>query len=253
VLHRLGAVDEAHDVFRQWEEREPGNPIATHLMAACTGRDVPERASDGYVERVFDNFADGYDENLRDLEYRVPEWIGVVLPEYLAARDGKLSVLDAGCGTGLCATVLRPYAGRLTGVDLSSAMLERAREQGRYDELVRAELTSFLGTREAAHDLIVSADTLVYFGALEAVLGAASRALRPGGLLVFTAESAEDLPDAGYRLNAHGRYSHSREYIERAIAGAGLILAAVRSGGLRKEGGHPVDGWMVIARKPGED
>ena len=30
-------------------------------------------------------------------------------------------MLDAGCGTGLCAPLLRPYASRLTGVDLSKA------------------------------------------------------------------------------------------------------------------------------------
>ena len=42
------------------------------------------------------------------------------------ARRGE-RVLDAGCGTGLCGPLLRPYAKRLVGVDLSSGMLERAR------------------------------------------------------------------------------------------------------------------------------
>jgi len=107
-----------------------------------------------------------------------------------------------------------------------------------------------LRTKEAAHDLIVSADTLVYFGALESVLGAASQALRPGGLLLFTVEAADEPPDDGYRLNAHGRYSHSKEYLERVIPGAGLTLASLRSGVLRKEGGHPANGWMAIARRP---
>ena len=53
-----------------------------------------------------------------------------------------LEVLDAGCGTGLAAPLLGPYARRLVGVDLSGAMLEQARALPQYDELVE-ELTKF--------------------------------------------------------------------------------------------------------------
>ena len=249
VFYRLGRTDDAYAVFRQWAERDPGNEVALHMMAACSGRDVPIRASDGYVERVFDDFADNYDENLRDLEYRVPEWIGAVLPEYAGEREGQLVVLDAGCGTGLCGSALRPYSRRLTGVDLSSAMLERARKLGAYDDLVRAELTAFMAERDATYDLIVSADTFVYFGALEPVLAAAARALRAGGFLIFTVEQAGgDGPD-GYRLGAHGRYSHSKGYLEGVVAGAGMDLRSLRSDFLRKEGGQAVGGWLVVARR----
>ena len=69
-------------------------------------------------------------------------------------------------------------------------MLARAKEKNVYDALVQDELTEYLRNSREAFDLIVSADTLVYFGALEDIITAAAGALRPGGLLVFTLEHA---------------------------------------------------------------
>ena len=62
----------------------------------------------------------------------------------LGGPKGTLDVLDAGCGTGWCGPHVRPYARRLTGVDLSPAMIERAEARRVYDELVVAELTEYL-------------------------------------------------------------------------------------------------------------
>lgn len=249
VLYRLERVEQAFEVFRRWAEREPDNPIPRHMMAACSGEDVPGRASDGYVEQVFDHFAESYDENLRALEYRVPAWIASVLPRHLRA-ERDLEVLDAGCGTGLCAEVLRPYARRLEGIDLSEGMLDRARGVDRYDRLEKAELVAHLSGQDRRWDLIVSADTLVYFGDLEPVMRGARRALRPGGTLVFSVEQLDTAEPGGYRLNAHGRYSHRRDYLERTVAGAGLTLEALEAGVLRNEGGVPVSGWLLVARRP---
>ena len=47
----LGEIDEAVNIFEEWLAEEPGDPIALHMRAACTGRDVPARASNGFVER----------------------------------------------------------------------------------------------------------------------------------------------------------------------------------------------------------
>ena len=77
--------------------------------------------------------------------------------------------------------------------------------------------------------MIVSADTLVYFGPLEAVAAAAANALRPGGVLVFTVEElSDDASDAGYSLSPNGRYRHSPGYLERVLADAGLQSEILR-------------------------
>ena len=165
-----------------------------------------------------------------------------------AAR--ALDVLDAGCGTGLCGPLVAPYARRLVGVDLSEGMLEHAREKNVYDELVRGELTAYLQNHRDAFDLIVTADTLVYFGGLEEVAVAAAGALRSGGRLVFTAEEAtgDDAPST-YCLKPHGRFSHRAQYVERVLAAAGLSADIARAE-LRVESGLPVAGLVVTATKP---
>jgi len=159
------------------------------------------------VTYLFDHYADQFDSHLLEqLNYRAPAVIVAQIAEILEVPAARLDILDAGCGTGLCAPLLRPYARHLTGVDLSPRMLDKARERGGYDELVVAELTAFLAGQQSAYDLIVSADTLVYFGALDAVLHAVTAALRPGGWLAFTAEALVDSGGSGgYR--ATGRFS----------------------------------------------
>jgi predicted TPR repeat methyltransferase len=129
-------------------------------------------------------------------------------------------------------------------------MLERARSIGCYDALEEAELTDFISSRKDAYDVIVSADTLCYFGNLQAVMAAVAAALRPGGFFIFTVERAEEGEDtiaAGFRINPLGRYSHAESYIVRALEEAGMKLKSVTHGTLRQEMGSPVAGLVVTA------
>lgn len=249
VYAQAGRLEEAATVFREWLAAEPESVQARHHLAAVTGHAVPERAPDDYVVDVFDNFAGSFDERLTALEYRAPQLVGEALAAQLGTPPAApaLDVLDAGCGTGLCAPHLRPYARRLVGVDLSPGMLEQARRRGGYDLLQAAELTAWLGTQAAAFDVIVSADTLCYFGRLEAVLAAAAGALRTGGVLVFTVEARTEGPD--HQLEPHGRYSHTQAYVQRCLAAAGLSATQLTSVALRKEAGQQVAGWLVTTRR----
>src|SRR5262245_57317026 len=219
----LGEVDEATRILEGWLEEEPGNPVARHMLAACSGRDVPERASDDFIETTFDGFAASFEAKLARLSYRAPSLIAAVLRDRGLEPLRLLDVLDAGCGTGLCGALIAPFARRLVGVDLSEGMLALAKEKSIYDTLMKAELGAYLCNNSETFDLIVSADTLVYFGDLKGIVAAFARALRPNGLLVFTLEHAVgDTDDAGFRLELHGRYSHARAYVEQLLAAAGL-------------------------------
>jgi predicted TPR repeat methyltransferase len=251
ALYMAGRLKEAVEMYRRCLALSPGNPRARHLLAGCTGEGAPDRASDDYVRAEFDHFASTFDARLARLEYRGPALVSEAVEEIAGDLEPRPIVLDAGCGTGLCGPHLRPRASVLVGVDLSASMVALARERDVYDDLAVEELTTYLRKHVRTSDLIVSADTLVYFGDLTEVIAAAAGALRPGGALIFTIERAEpgEAP-AGYRLNPHGRYSHTREYVAGILGGAGFVEPAIREISSRKEASLWVSGWLVRARVP---
>jgi predicted TPR repeat methyltransferase len=249
TLYALKRHDEAKQVYQDWLAREPDDPVPRHMLAACGGAEAPPRADDAYVRAVFDGFADSFDEQLlQNLDYRAPQVLADALAAVLPPASASLDVLDAGCGTGLCAPLLRPHARSLVGVDLSGGMVAKARQRGGYDELAVAELTRFLQEHPARYDVVLSADTLVYFGDLSPVLAAAHAALRPGGWLGFSLEVGKGDADVA-ELTSSGRYRHGRRYVERVLREAGFADARIAADSLRKEGGQPVASWVVLARR----
>jgi predicted TPR repeat methyltransferase len=127
-------------------------------------------------------------------------------------------------------------------------MLEKARSRHLYDELVETELTSYLKEQVRTFDLIVFSDTLCYFGDLGEIIAATAGALRPNGMLVFSAERLPWKNDSkGYRLHPHGRYSHSRSYVDSTMTHAGFGQAEYEDVTLRMEIGEKVTGLIVSA------
>jgi predicted TPR repeat methyltransferase len=109
----LGEVKTAVEIFDEWLAEEPDNPIALHMRAACTGSDVPARASNGFVERTFDGFAASFESKLQKLSYRAPALVATMLrdagiqPEVRPRRPGRglrdgimRPVGRSVCGTG---------------------------------------------------------------------------------------------------------------------------------------------------------
>lgn len=261
VLRAVGRTEEAEAAFRQWAEIDPGNPVAEHLLAAMTGEGVPDRASDAFVRQHFDDFAQSFDFVLMEhLDYRAPALVGEAIARVRDA-DGSLDVLDAGCGTGLCAPYFRPFARLLIGIDLSPAMLARAQDRGGYDALHEAEITDYLRANPDSFDVIASADSLIYFGDLERLAESMRVALRPGGHLVATFErlGEDDDPEDGrgeavsprgreWRVGHHGRYLHGEGYIRRVFGDTGFEIISMERSSMRREHGSEVDGLVVTAR-----
>ena len=244
-----GRHAEALEVYRQWQLQDPHDSAIAHMIAALEGGPSPERASDNYVQNTFDRFASSFEDVLTDLGYRAPQECGEVVAALLGQPSASLAVLDAGCGTGLCAPILLPYARVLDGVDLSPKMLEQAALRGSYRKLDEAELSAWLAAHPASYELIVSADTLCYFGALGEVVANAAAALLPGGHLVFTLEETRDAEAAPqFKLHPHGRYSHTEAYARSVLEQAGMTVLDVRRTTLRMEGDVAVAGLAIAAR-----
>ncbi|MDM0044961.1 tetratricopeptide repeat protein [Variovorax dokdonensis] len=250
AYYTLGRFEEATRVYADWLRDEPDSPEARHHLAACSGRDVPGRAADDYVEKVFDGFAGSFDAKLANLHYRAPHLLAQEVRDRLGEPRADRIVLDAGCGTGLCGPLLKPWARELLGVDLSAGMLARAEPRGVYDKLAKAELTAYIQALPAeGTDLIVSADTLCYFGDLSEVVQASAKALAPDGWLMFTVEALPQDAANPFHLNPHGRYSHRMDYVDGVLGAAGLRPHSLQQVHLRTEGGKPVAGYLVSACK----
>ena len=213
--------DLAANVYEEWLHLLPGDQSIIYMLNACKGDNTPARAPESYIQLVFDNMADRFDSHLEGLGYHAPQLLCDALAAHLPTAAASLEILDAGCGTGLCGSYLKPYAAKLTGVDLSTGMLEKAAFRKVYDSLVMAELESFMIRNQARYDVIASADTLCYFGELGAAFKSAFGALRPDGLFAFTLEDCKEVADEMI-LNTHGRYGHTKGYVERCLDATGL-------------------------------
>ena len=252
ILRESGREEEIPLLRRQLHERRcrdlripeaEREAVIAYLEAAETGTSPPERTADAYVAALFDVYAPSFDDSLRGfLAYRAPERLLEAVRAALGPRR-DLDVLDLGCGTGLAGPLLRPFARRLEGIDLSTGMLARARERGVYDALRAGEITAELSVSPVRHDLIVAVDVLVYFGALEVLFAHVARRLAPGGLFAFTVEKGDE---PGYRLLPSARYAHHLDYLRECARAAGLRPVVEREATLRKQAGQPVIGHVVV-------
>ena len=245
-----GFREHAEHFLNQAEAAGPLDASGLHTVTAIRGTGIPDRASPDHVAAQSDDHAESFDTNLLSLGYRGPELIGRAIDQIGLPAGEPLEIIDAGCGTGLCGPILRPYAGRLIGMDLSEKMLALARDRECYDEMYKMDLVN-VGTRfPGKFDLVVSSDVLVYFGKLEAVLAAFRAALRSGGYLILTVETSPETgatPD--YFLQPNGRYRHDVCYLREATQTAGFNRASVEiRDTLRAEYQKPVEGTVICAQ-----
>lgn len=247
VLLINGERERAAEVYAAWVAVDPDDAYPRHHLAACVGTDGPARASESYVEGVFDRFAASFDGQLAKLHYRAPEFVAEALRIALPTPDAARDIGDLGCGTGLCGPLVKPWARRLVGVDLSRGMLEQAARREVYDELHKAELVQFLDARTETFDVLIAADTLIYFGDLAALARAAAKALRAGGHVIVTIEDLAHDNTHGYELRTSGRYGHSLRYLRETLAAAGLDVESETPIVIREESFEPVQGRVVTA------
>ena len=139
---------------------------------------------------------------------------------------------------------LRDRVGDLTGIDLSAAMIAKARERGVYDRLVVGDAAAMLDREPPGiSDLIVAADALVYVGDLAPLFAAVARALTADGLFAFSVES---FAGDDFRLEPTMRFAHSRSYIETTAHEAGLRPLLVQSASTRREAGADAPGLICV-------
>ena len=249
------ALNEKDDAqARLWAERllalNPQDEDARYWHAVANGQ-TPSTQPAEVVTDIFDGYADRFDAHLvGGLQYRVPRRVAEILKD--KHPDGRFNLLDLGCGTGQVAAYLGRIEGHIIGVDLSEKMIEQAAKLGLYSRFHHVNVLDALRETPADHyEAISCTDVLIYVGDLTPVVPNALRILKAGGHLVFSCERAgEDEPVLVLR-EASNRYAHKASAVERLCREAGFDEVVIEDlPMLRMEGGAPLPGFLVTARKP---
>jgi len=243
------AAGEAEKALEAYAEiaAADSSPAVTAAIAQGHAMRARPRCDPRYVRHLFDEFSTDYDRRmLGQLAYTAPAILKQLAAMLGIVEDRKFSVLDLGCGTGLAGAAFRAFAQTLAGVDLSPAMIEKARERGIYDRLEVGDLETALFEDGQAFDLILAADTLVYLGDLRAVFAGAARRLAGRGLFLFTVEKSDA---ADFALGPKRRWRHSQVYLHNEAEHAGLDVAGLLACHPRSEAGVPVEGYAVALQR----
>ena len=168
------------------------------VYAASTATEIAE---------IYDRWSDTYDEYMEQSGYRHPAICVALLARHVPA--GALTVLDAGVGTGLIGGLMNIIGYQhIDGLDISTGMLDRAREKGVYRELHVADLTQPLDLPDGSYRAIISSGvfTTGHVGSegLHNLLGLC----QTGGHIVMTVKAPvwnDDVKHAVAKLESDGK------------------------------------------------
>tara|TARA_B110001450_G_scaffold203396_1_gene192866 strand:- start:842 stop:2353 length:1512 start_codon:yes stop_codon:yes gene_type:complete len=231
LLIKLNKLEEAKVCLEKAMELKPNYSEAKHIFAALTG-ETTNSAPREYIENLFNNYAINFDHSLVDkLEYKAPKKITeIILAKHQNIKLG--SVLDLGCGTGLLGDEIRKYCSKLEGIDLSKAMLEKAKTKNKYEKLKNIDIVEYLSTEDLNFNCFISTDVFVYIGELSEIFHLIKSRNKIKGKFIF---STEHTNKEGFILKKSGKYSHSKEYIESLCEKFDYKLSHFEKINLRKD------------------
>jgi SAM-dependent methyltransferase len=138
----------------------------------------------------------------------VRDWVAAALRRQPAAASERW-LLDAGCGTGANAEMLRTF-GQVIGTDVSSEALRWSRQRG-LSHLVRCRIEK-LCFADDTFDVVTALDTLEHVDDDLAALAELHRVCKPGGAVIIT------VPAYGFLWSPHDEaLRHRRRYAPREL------------------------------------
>ena len=224
-----------------WVKNFPQNAFALHTFAALS-QNADDKENDlKYARKLYDEFALTYEDKMKELACLIPSKMAELVKE-----NHFKNALDLGCGTGLSGVAFHHLCDKLTGVDLSEKMLDKAKQKQVYDDLILADIDSFLKKENTKFDLIIAADVFCYINDLSEIFKEVYKVLNAGGMFIFTTEKSEKEP---VQITSSGRYQHAISYIEEKLKQAGFNNITLHETPLRKEGFGECEGNIFVAKK----
>jgi ubiquinone/menaquinone biosynthesis C-methylase UbiE len=172
-------------------------------------------------------WSETYDQPLRLFSIEQPTMYGIL------DRLPPSTVLDVACGTGRYSVYMAERGHQIVGVDLSEAMLAKARKKLPQADFRQGDMED-LPVADSSVDTVICALSLVHLPNIGKAVSEMARVLRPGGRLVVS--DVHPVPillgwQAQFRTASGGAgfmriHPHlPSEYIE-AFIGAGLQVAS---------------------------
>ena len=201
VLRTAGLVDDRRDgtssLYRVPERHDDDRASAIWPVVERWLEELPEAAGD--ARRLERTLASRGSRSLAYFEEVAPHWDGMRAAQYgedlrnltlLELLPRGVTVLDVGTGTGFMLQGVAPRVDRFIGVDASSAMLDRARENlaaaGFPEPDLRLGTMDDLPVETATVDVVLANMVLHHAPSPGAALEEMARVLRPGGRVVLT-------------------------------------------------------------------
>lgn len=138
--------------------------------------------------RFYDQWAASYNSDLSDASQNYVAPIHVAQAALRSSNRDNVTILDAGCGTGLVGEALAK-GGSMTidGLDLSPPMLKVAEQTGVYRKLTVCDLTQPIDIPDETYDMVTCCGTFTrgHVGP-DPALREFVRVIKKGGLIIAT-------------------------------------------------------------------
>jgi len=242
VKNRKKALEHFREALRIQPDKALEHTIDILMQDKELSSSPPE-----YVRALFNAYADHYDAHItQTLKYSVPEQLFKVVNDYTDVKQTNWTILDMGCGTGLCGELFKGEHNTLIGIDIAVEMLNLAAEKKIYQQLIETDIVEFLKEQHDVYDLIIAGDVLVYMGELHELFDTVYQTLHRDGLFAFNAEIDAN---KDYRMTESGRFAHSKAYLDGLILTNQFNIVTYKVIHLRTQNGVPVHGHLYLVGK----
>ncbi|KAF2821275.1 S-adenosyl-L-methionine-dependent methyltransferase [Ophiobolus disseminans] len=144
---------------------------------------------------LYDEWAKTYDSDMAEHDFTAPRLVAEAasrglklnhLPDQKIALS-KISIADAGCGTGLVGIELAKLGAKeIDGLDISEGMLDVARKTGAYRDLKIADLMARLPIVDGTYDALTCCGTFTHGHLGPEPLAEFVRVVKTSGIVVAT-------------------------------------------------------------------
>ena len=198
-----------------------------------------------YIENVFDGYSKNFDNHLiNKLDYKLPNLINKKIKENIN-KEKFTSTLDMGCGTGLCGEFLKDVSKKITGIDISSKMLNQAEQKNIYNALIKSDFINFLDETNNKYDLFIASDVFIYTGNIDETFRLVKRKSKLEAFFIFSIELCEGKK---YKFLETGRFAHSDYYIKKKCEDNLFQILDSEIIDIRKQNDEWIKGKLYIVR-----